>query len=121
MRSFVAALVVLACTLISSQAAAQVTTANLRGTVQSADDQLPMAEVEVTLLHVPSGNRQTATSSSDGAYAFTNLRVGGPYIVRAESIGFQPFLLENVPTSEPLKSLVPDLVTMLTLPPRNLP
>ena len=96
MRSFVAALVVLACTLISSQAAAQVTTANLRGTVQSADDQLPMAEVEVTLLHIPSGNRQTATSSSDGAYAFTNLRVGGPYIVRAESIGFQPFLLEDI-------------------------
>jgi hypothetical protein len=96
MRSFVAALLVLACTLISSQAAAQVTTANLRGTVQSADDQLPMAEVEVTLLHIPSGTTQTTTSGADGNYAFTNLRVGGPYLVRAESIGFQPFALENV-------------------------
>jgi Carboxypeptidase regulatory-like domain/TonB-dependent Receptor Plug Domain/TonB dependent receptor len=96
MRSFVAALVVLTCTLISSLAVAQVTTASLRGTVQSADDQLPMAGIEVTLIHIPSGNTQTTTSSSDGGYAFTNLRVGGPYLIRAESIGFQPFLLEDI-------------------------
>ncbi len=96
MRSFVAALVLLACTLIAPRADAQVTTANLRGTVQSADDQLPMAEVEVTLIHIPSGNIQTTTSNTDGNYAFTNLRVGGPYVLRVESIGFQPVLIENV-------------------------
>ena len=96
MRSFVAALVLLSCVLISPRASAQVTTANLRGTVQSSDDKLPMAEVEVTLIHIPSGNVQTTTSNADGNYAFTNLRVGGPYVVRAEVIGFSPVLIENI-------------------------
>lgn len=96
MRSFVAALVLLTCTLFSPWAAAQVTTANLRGTVQSADDQLPMAEVEVTLIHLPSGTTQTTSTNTDGNYAFTNLRIGGPYIVRVESIGFHPVELENI-------------------------
>lgn len=96
MRSFAAALVLLTCILVAPPAVAQVTTANLRGTVQSADDQLPMAEIEVTLIHIPSGSTQTTTSNADGNYAFTNLRVGGPYVVRAESIGFQPVLIENI-------------------------
>lgn len=96
MRSSVAALVLLMCTLIASRAAAQVTTANLRGTVQSADDKLPMAEVEITLLHIPSGTSQTTTSNGAGDYAFTNLRVGGPYVLRAEPIGFQPVLIEDI-------------------------
>lgn len=96
MRSFVAALVLFACSWIALPAAAQVTTSNLRGTVVSADDQLPMAEVEVTLIHIPSGNTQSASTNADGAYAFTNLRVGGPYLVRVESIGFQPVALENI-------------------------
>ncbi len=96
MRSFVAALVLFTCTLIAPRAEAQVTTSNLRGTVQSADDRLPMAEIEVTLIHIPSGATQTTTSNADGNYAFTNLRVGGPYVVRAEAIGFQPVLIENI-------------------------
>jgi hypothetical protein len=96
MRSFAAALVLLTCISIAPRAEAQVTTANLRGTVQSADDGLPMAEIEVTLIHIPSGTVQTATSNADGGYAFTNLRVGGPYVVRVEAIGFQPVLIENV-------------------------
>ncbi|HSK04183.1 MAG TPA: TonB-dependent receptor [Kofleriaceae bacterium] len=96
MRSFVAALVVLTCILIAPRAEAQVTTANLRGTVQSADDGLPMAEIEITLIHIPSGNVQTTTSNPDGGYAFTNLRVGGPYVVRVEAIGFQPVMIENI-------------------------
>ena len=96
MRSFVAALVLLTCTWIALPAAAQVTTSNLRGTVVSADDQLPMAEVEVTLIHIPSGNTQSANTNADGAYVFTNLRVGGPYLIRVESIGFQRVELENI-------------------------
>jgi hypothetical protein len=96
MRSSVAALVLLTCTLIASRAAAQVTTANLRGTVQSADDKLPMAEVEISLLHIPSGNLQTTKSNSDGGYAFTNLRIGGPYLLRAEPIGFQRVEIDNI-------------------------
>ncbi|HWU87446.1 MAG TPA: TonB-dependent receptor [Kofleriaceae bacterium] len=96
MRSFVAALILLSCTWIAPRAWAQVTTANVRGAVQSADDKLPMAEVEVTLIHVPSGNVQTTNTNSDGNYAFTNLRVGGPYVVRVEVVGFQPVLIENI-------------------------
>src|SRR5450755_2264427 len=74
----------------ASIAHAQVTTATMRGTVKSADDGVAMAEVEVTLLHVPTGNIKTTTTNSDGAYAFSGLRVGGPYRVIAKIEGFKP-------------------------------
>src|SRR5215213_8497517 len=75
--------------LLASQASAQVVTANLRGTVKAADDGVPMAEVEVTLIHIPSGNAKSTTTNSDGVFVFTGLRVGGPYHLKAEPMGFK--------------------------------
>lgn len=75
---------------LSATVYAQVTTAILRGTVTSADDGGTMAEVEVTLVNEATGETHTAATNSDGAFAFTNLQVGGPYHVTANLAGFQP-------------------------------
>ena len=76
--------------VLCSLASAQVTTANVRGTVKSADDGVPMAEVEVTLVDESTGSVKTATTNSDGTFAFTNLQIGGPYHVTATTTGFKP-------------------------------
>ena len=86
----IALLVALSIIVAASTAAAQVTTATIRGSVKSADDGTPMSSVEVTLVHIPSGNTKTATTNDDGEYAFTGLRVGGPYRVTATVEGFKP-------------------------------
>jgi len=82
--------------MLASSARAQVTTAELRGTVRSSDDGVPMAEVTVTLIHVPSGNEKTTTTNADGGFVFTGLRVGGPYSVTATFEGFAPALINNI-------------------------
>ncbi len=77
-------------------ASAQVTTSTLRGTVRAADDNAPMAEAFVTLIHEPSGNVVTTTTNDAGVFVFTNLRVGGPYYVKAEAMGFAPVEAKNI-------------------------
>jgi hypothetical protein len=85
--------------LLASRAQAQVVTANLRGTVTLAEDGSAMPGVTVSLLHVPSGNTKTTTSNADGGYAFTGLRVGGPYRVSAEMVGFLPAISDGLTLS----------------------
>jgi hypothetical protein len=89
--SGVAVIAVIAAVLCSltSLASAQVTTANVRGTVKSADDGVPMAEVEVTLVDESTGSVKTVATNSDGSFAFTNLQIGGPYHVIATVAGFK--------------------------------
>ncbi len=70
-------------------ASAQVITANLRGTVVSADDGTPMAEAQITLQNTATGAVKTTTSNSDGEFAFAQLPVGGPYKVSADVQGFK--------------------------------
>ncbi len=71
-------------------ASAQVITANLRGTVVSADDGTPMAGADVTLQNTATGAIKTTTSNSDGEFVFAQLPVGGPYKVSADVQGFKP-------------------------------
>jgi Carboxypeptidase regulatory-like domain/TonB dependent receptor-like, beta-barrel/TonB-dependent Receptor Plug Domain len=93
MRALWTAIVLL---FLTSTAYAQLTTGTLRGTVKSADDGATMAEAEVTLTHVPTGEVKTATTNADGAFAFTGLRVGGPYVVTAEFAGFKKVEERNI-------------------------
>ena len=81
----------LLCALFTSSAMAQVITSAVRGTVVSADDGVPIAEAEVRLVHVPSGNEKTVLTSSSGNFAFTGLRIGGPYTISVNSLGFALF------------------------------
>lgn len=71
-------------------------TSAIRGTVSSADDELPIAGAEVTVLHVPSGNQRIATTKDDGSFAFTGLAIGGPYTATAVALGFDTGKEENI-------------------------
>lgn len=86
----VASLIGLCLCALPSVVSAQITTASVRGTVKGADDGVPMAEVEVTLTDESTGAVKTATTNSDGAFAFNNLRIGGPYHITANFSGFKP-------------------------------
>jgi len=66
-----------------------VTTSAIAGLVRDAQG-LAVPGATVTALHVPSGTTQTAVSQADGRFSIPNLRVGGPYTVTAELMGFQP-------------------------------
>jgi Carboxypeptidase regulatory-like domain/TonB-dependent Receptor Plug Domain len=79
-----------------SHASAQVITAAVRGTVVSADDGLPIVDAEVILIHVPSGNEKATRTNEGGSFAFTGLRIGGPYEVRVNSLGYAPFQQKDI-------------------------
>ena len=85
----VASLLGLCLCVLPSQVHAQVTTASVRGTVKSADDGAPMAEVEVTLVDESTGSVKTATTNTSGGFAFNNVQVGGPYHITATVAGFK--------------------------------
>jgi hypothetical protein len=74
---------------------AQVDTGGLRGTIVASDG-APLAEVQLTLRHEPSRNIKQTTTNASGEFAFTGLRVGGPYSVTAELGGFVPQGLTNI-------------------------
>jgi hypothetical protein len=74
---------------VASLAVAQVTTSNVRGTVRGADDGVPMAGVEVTLVDESTGAEKATTTNEEGGFAFNGLQVGGPYRVTANLMGFK--------------------------------
>lgn len=80
---------VVVCSL-ASLAAAQVTTSTVRGTVKGADDGVPMAGVEVTIVEESTGAEKSTTTNDSGEFVFANLQVGGPYHVTANLMGFKP-------------------------------
>lgn len=69
---------------LSAPAAAQETTAQVRGTVSTSDG-APVAGAQITLTHVESGTVSTATTGADGSFVATGLRVGGPFTVDVAS------------------------------------
>lgn len=74
---------------------AQVNTSSLRGTVIDTNGS-PVANAEVTLIHEPSSNVKVTTTNASGAYAFTGLRVGGPYQVTVVAAGHEPQTKQQV-------------------------
>jgi hypothetical protein len=75
-------------TMGTSSLFAQVTTASLSGLVtDKSGDPMPGASVFAT--HVPSGTRYGTTTRVDGRYTLPNLRVGGPYTIKANITGYK--------------------------------
>lgn len=81
---------------LTTKASAQVTTSTVRGTVKSAEDNAPMAEVEVTLVDESTGGTKTAATNTDGSFVFNNLQVGGPYHIIATLSGFKSAEEKNI-------------------------
>jgi len=73
--------------LWSTDAAAQVTTGSMRGSVADSSGNA-LEGVRVTATHRPSGTVYQGTTRADGRFILPGLRVGGPYTVEATRIGF---------------------------------
>lgn len=71
----------------ATPAFAQETTSSIRGTV-SAPDGTPVAGATVTVIHVPSGTKNTAVTDAGGNFTTSGLRVGGPFEVDVAAEGF---------------------------------
>ena len=79
----------------STTAYAQQTDAGVRGTVISASG-APLSGATVTIVHTPSGTRDTATTSANGTFFEGGLRVGGPYTITVAKEGFEPAVREGL-------------------------
>ena len=88
---FVAALVVGA----ASVSAQGVTTSQVRGRVVGPQG-APVEGAQVTAIHQPSNTTYRSSTRADGSFTLPGMRVGGPYLVRATAIGFQPATQDNV-------------------------
>jgi hypothetical protein len=67
---------------------AQVTTSSINGKVVADGESVIGATI--TAVHEPSGTRYNAVTNADGRYTIQGMRVGGPYTVTIEYIGFKP-------------------------------
>lgn len=91
MKALVKTLMCLALVLGATAAFAQgVTTGGLSGTVVAAEDGAALPGVVVEAVHQPTGTRYTTVTKANGHYRILNVRVGGPYTVRADMDNFAP-------------------------------
>ena len=81
----------------STSALAQETTSAIRGTVQA--NGAPVANATVTIVHVPSGTKSTATTDSTGGYAASGLRPGGPFSVTVSAPGYAQSQVTDINTT----------------------
>lgn len=91
MRAIVKTLLCLALVLSATGAFAQgVTTGALSGSVMTAADGSALPGAVVEAVHEPTGTRYTTVTQANGQFRILNVRVGGPYTVRATMDGFAP-------------------------------
>ncbi|HWC53747.1 MAG TPA: carboxypeptidase regulatory-like domain-containing protein [Chitinophagaceae bacterium] len=74
---------------------AQVTTSTITGSVKDNNDQ-PLVGATITATHLPSGTKYATTSTKDGFFVLNGLRIGGPYQVVVNFIGFKSATFDNI-------------------------
>lgn len=74
---------------------AQVTTSSIVGFVK-ADNGTPLEGATITAVHQPSGTKYQTISKKDGNFTIPNTRVGGPYKITVEFVGYKPEAIDNV-------------------------
>lgn len=80
---------------LSLPAMAQVTTAEISGTVYFEDGQ-PLPGANVSAVHLPTGTKYGAVTNFDGRFNLLNLRVGGPYKITVSYVGFHNAVYNDV-------------------------
>ncbi|MCU7495209.1 MAG: TonB-dependent receptor [Ignavibacteria bacterium] len=75
-----------------------VTTAAMNGTVVDNEGQ-PLPGATIVAIHVPTGTQFGTTSRVDGKFNISNMRVGGPYTVKASFIGYTTQVKEGISLS----------------------
>jgi hypothetical protein len=83
------ALAILAAALVAPTAIyAQETTGEISGRVLAGGQ--PVSGARVIVTHVPSGTRSNASTSAEGIFGASGLRIGGPYTIQITAPGYQP-------------------------------
>jgi len=82
-------------TIAFSYGHAQVTTSGINGTVLDSSGTF-LEGATITATHLPSGTMYTTISGKSGFFNIANARVGGPYEVKIEYVGFTPVILDNI-------------------------
>jgi len=76
-------------------AQSQVTTSSITGFVK-ADNGTPLEGATITAIHQPSGTKYVTISKKDGNFTIPNTRIGGPYQITIEFVGYAPKTLNDV-------------------------
>lgn len=74
---------------------AQQTSAALRGTIVNEAGSAVEA-ARVTVIHVPTASTASASTSENGTFSLSNLRVGGPYRLIVQRDGSEPLVIEGL-------------------------
>ncbi|MEP6951584.1 MAG: carboxypeptidase regulatory-like domain-containing protein [Ginsengibacter sp.] len=74
---------------------AQVTTSSITGFVKS-DTGSPLEGATVTAIHQPSGTKYVTLTKKDGNFTIPNTRIGGPYELTVEYVGYSPQTVDNI-------------------------
>ncbi|MCW3118490.1 MAG: TonB-dependent receptor [Chitinophagaceae bacterium] len=81
--------------ILSIRLSAQVTTATLSGIVKDSKG-AGLSSVTVTVEYPDAGIKQTLITRSDGRFTVPNLRVGGPYRVTVNHVGYKEEVTDNI-------------------------
>lgn len=73
---------------------AQVTTSSITGHITD-DKNEPLTGATITATHQPSGTTYVTVSRQSGLFVFPSVRVGGPYQLKVEYVGFKPQTVDN--------------------------
>lgn len=73
---------------------AQVTTGAVTGTVKGPDGK-GFEGASVTLIHKPSGTRYLNRALRNGSFTLSNVRIGGPYMLKVDFVGFKSQIIDN--------------------------
>lgn len=74
---------------------AQVTTSSITGFVKS-DKGEALEGATVTAVHEPSGTKYTTLTKKDGNFTLPNTRIGGPFKLTVESVGFASQTIDDI-------------------------
>jgi hypothetical protein len=74
---------------------AQVTTSSITGFVKS-DKGEPLEGATVTAIHEPSGTKYVTLTKKDGNFTLPNTRIGGPFQLKVEYVGFAPQTINDI-------------------------
>ncbi len=74
---------------------AQVTTSSITGFVKS-DKGTPLEGATITAVHQPSGTKYVTISKKDGSFTIPYARVGGPYQITVNFVGYAPKTVDDV-------------------------
>lgn len=66
----------------------QETTSEIQGII-SDENGNPLQGATIIAIHQPTGTQYSTSTRKDGRYNLSNVRVGGPYLVKASHIGYQ--------------------------------